>query len=70
MSFVNASVLWLLLPLGIYLFRGAKRRLSQYLRWVVLALLIVALARPVISEMKKSQDVEAQSLTIALDLSY
>ncbi len=70
MSFVNASVLWLLLPLGFYLFREEKRRLSQYLRWIVLALLIVAMARPVVSEMKKSQDVESQSLIIALDLSH
>ena len=69
MSFLNGAVLWLLLPLIAYVIKGKKQNLSQYLRWVVLALLIVAMARPALSESKSSKKVEAQSLIFALDLS-
>ena len=69
MSFLNATVLWLLVPLIAYVIRGKKQNLSQYLRWTVLALLIIAMARPSLWEVKDSQPVEAQSLIFALDLS-
>ena len=69
MSFLNATVLWLLVPLIAYVIRGKKQNLSQYLRWTVLALLIIAMARPALWEVKASQPVEAQSLIFALDLS-
>ena len=69
MSFLNGAVLWLLLPLIAYVIKSKKQNLSQYLRWVVLALLIVAMARPALSKSKSSKKVEAQSLIFALDLS-
>ena len=69
MSFVNAAVLWLLVPLIAYVIKGKKQTLSQYLRWVVLALLIIAMTRPALWEVKASQKIEAQSLIFALDLS-
>jgi len=70
MSFLYASFLWLLIPLFAYLYRRKERQhFSQNLRWDVLVLLIVALARPVLSENMSQEKVNAHSLVIALDLS-
>ena len=69
MSFLNGAVLWLLLPLIAYVIKGKKQTLSQYLRWVVFALLIIAMGRPALREVKASEEVEAESLIFALDLS-
>ena len=70
MSFLYASVLWLLIPLFIYAYRSKKRvSLAQNLRWIVLGLLLIALARPVISQNVEMQKIEAHSLIFALDLS-
>ena len=69
MSFLNGTILWLLLPLIAYVIKGKKQNLSEYLRWIVLALLIIAMARPALWEVKASKKVEAHSLIFALDLS-
>ncbi len=69
MSFINGAVLWLLVPLIVYVIKGKKQNLSQYLRWLVLLLLIIAMVRPALWESKSSQKVEAESLIFALDLS-
>ncbi|HHH18968.1 MAG TPA: VWA domain-containing protein, partial [Campylobacterales bacterium] len=70
MSFVNASFLWLLIPLGLYLWqREVKQSLQQNLRWVALGLLILAVARPAIPQAPTQERLEARSLVIALDLS-
>ncbi|CAA6814426.1 MAG: Unknown protein [uncultured Sulfurovum sp.] len=70
MSFLYASVLWLLLPLAFYLYgRKVKQRFSQNLRWAVLVLLIVTLARPVLPESETTQELNAHALVLALDLS-
>lgn len=70
MSFVNASVLWLLLPLVSYLLmRKRKQSFVQNFRWVVLALLIVALARPVLPQEMNQEKHLGHSVVVALDLS-
>lgn len=69
MSFVNAYFLWLLLPLALYAFKSREENLVQRVRWLVLALLLVALARPVLPQEKVTQKVKAHSLIIALDFS-
>ena len=70
MIFIFASFLWLLVPLFVYLFKRKKKQsFSQNLRWAVLALLIVALARPVLPQTLGVEQVKAHSLVIALDLS-
>jgi len=70
MSFVYVSALWLLLPLVAYLFnRKVKQSFSQNLRWTVLLLLIIALARPVLSQSLGKEKITAHSLVFALDLS-
>ena len=70
MIFIFASFLWLLVPLFVYLFKREKKQsFSQNLRWAVLALLIVALARPVLPQTLGVEQVKAHSLVIALDLS-
>ncbi|CAA6810977.1 MAG: Unknown protein [uncultured Sulfurovum sp.] len=70
MSFINASFLWLLLPILAYLYgKKEKQKLSQNLRWMVLILLIMALARPVLFESMHKEKIEAHALVMALDLS-
>jgi len=70
MIFLYASFLWLLLPLVGYLFkREHAQSLAQNLRWLVLALLIVTLARPVLPKHLSTQKLYAHSVVIALDLS-
>lgn len=70
MTFVYASFLWLLLPLFIYVYKRKQRAtFVQNLRWMVLALLVVALARPVLSSTVETQKIKAHALVFALDLS-
>ncbi len=69
MIFIYAFVLWLLLPLMLYWFKKRKRGFSQNLRWAVLALLIIALARPVLPQKDVLERLKAHSLVFALDLS-
>ncbi len=70
MSFVHAPFLWLLLPLAVYLIkRNRKRTFQESLRWIALALLIVAVARPVIKEAPTKVSLPAHALVVALDLS-
>jgi len=69
-SFLYASLLWLLMPLVVYLMkREEKQNFAQNLRWLVLALLIVSLARPVLPKHLSTQKLYAHSVVIALDLS-
>ena len=70
MSFLNAYFLWLLLPLAIYFLRqNKKQRLPQYLRWVALVFLVVAIARPVLLESISKENLPAHSIVLAIDLS-
>jgi Ca-activated chloride channel family protein len=70
MSFLNAYFLWIFLPLAVYFFRqNKKQRLTQYLRWGALALLVVAIARPVVLESKSKESLPAHSIVLAIDLS-
>jgi len=70
MSFLYGSILWLILPLIAYAFKSKNRTLTQQIRWIVLALLVVALARPILVQSISNEKVESQSLVIALDLSF
>ncbi len=70
MSFLYGSILWLILPLIAYAFKSKNRTLTQQIRWIVLALLVVALARPILVQSISDEKVDSQSLVIALDLSF
>jgi Ca-activated chloride channel family protein len=52
-----------------YVFKSKKQHFSQNLRWIVLALLVVAMARPVLPQSVSFKKVQAHSLILALDLS-
>ena len=69
MSFLYGFFLWLLLPLVAYVVKSKKQNFSQTLRWVVLALLIVTMARPVLPQSVSSKEVMSHSAILALDLS-
>ncbi len=70
MSFLNVYFLWLLLPLAVYFFReNRKKSLQQYLRWVALVFLVLAIARPVLLESTSKENLPAHSIVLAIDLS-
>ena len=70
MSFLYPWFLWLIFPIGIYLYRREKKQtLSQNMRWVVLVLLILSISRPVIKGSIKDEKIPAHSIVIALDIS-
>ncbi len=70
MSFLYASFLWILIPLGGYLRNHQGRySLQEHLRWITLTLLIVSIARPVLIETPQEEKIPAHAITIALDLS-
>jgi len=70
MSFVHGWFLWLLFPVVIYLFRRREKQgFRQNLRWGVLILLIIAIARPVLPQSATQESVKSHFVVIALDLS-
>jgi len=70
MSLLYPWFLSLLLPLVIYILkREPKQTLGQNIRWLALALLVLALSRPVIKESLKEQTIQAHSIILALDIS-
>jgi len=70
MSFVYVWVLWLLLPLFAYVYRRKqKQSFRQNLRWAVLVLVLIALARPVLPQSVGQEEIQGHSLVFALDLS-
>ena len=68
MTLLYPWLLWLLLPLGIYLYRS--RSLQQRIHTLIAMLILLALSRPVLQEGVHSSKIEAKDLIIALDLSY
>jgi len=70
MIFLQAQFLWLLLPIGVYFMREQQRRTpQQFIRWMAVLLLIIAIARPVVYNGVKEQELPIHSIIIALDLS-
>jgi Ca-activated chloride channel family protein len=70
MSFVNVSILWLLLPLFSYLYlRKKPQSFVQNLRWAVVVLIILALARPVIPQKMTQERGLGHAVVLAIDLS-
>jgi len=71
LSFIYPWVLFFLLPLGAYIYKaGIDLKQKANLKWVILILLLIALARPVISYKPIAQDVAISSVVMALDISY
>jgi len=69
MSILYPAFLWLLIPLGI-LFRYRGKRLAETVHLIILALIILALSRPVFMQGVEESPIEAQEYIIALDVSY
>ena len=64
------AFLWLLLPLGLLFWQRKERNLQNIIHGMVLALIIVSLARPVVKEGIQESKIEARDIIIALDVSY
>ncbi|MDD3592306.1 MAG: VWA domain-containing protein [Sulfurovum sp.] len=69
MSILYPSLLWLLLPIAV-LFCYRSRQITDTIHLIVLALLVMALSRPVVDQGAQERKVEAQEIIIALDVSY
>ena len=69
MSILYPGFLWLLIPLGI-LFRYREKRITETVHLIILALIVLALSRPVWMQGVAESPVEAQEYIIALDVSY
>ena len=68
MTLLYPWLVWLTVPLGIYLYRS--RSLQQRVHTLIALLILLALSRPVLQEGVQSSKIEAKDLIIALDLSY
>jgi Ca-activated chloride channel family protein len=69
MTLLYPSLLWLLIPLAILWYYRPKK-LTDTLHLLILALIVLALARPVADQEPIESEVEARDIIIALDLSY
>ena len=69
MSIIHPGFLWLLLPLGI-LFFYREKKLMETVHLLILALIVLALSRPVLMQGVEESPVKAQEYVIALDVSY
>lgn len=69
MSILYPSLLWLLLPIAV-LFYYRSRQITDTIHLIVLALLVIALSRPVVDQGAQERKVEAQEIIVALDVSY
>jgi len=70
MTFHTPEYLWLLIPLGLafYLLKPRSLRIAVHL--LIIALLLVALARPQIEKGITQERIDARDVIIALDVSY
>ncbi|MFT7879167.1 MAG: VWA domain-containing protein [Sulfurimonas sp.] len=69
MSILYPFLLWLLLPIAI-LFYYRTKQITDTVHLLLLALLVIALSRPVVDRGVQEREVEAQEIIIALDISY
>jgi len=69
MTFLNPLFLWLLLPL-VLLFWRSTSTLVVRVHLIILALLLLSLARPAQKEAWQEASIEAKDIIIALDVSY
>jgi len=69
MMFLYPTLLWLLLPLALFVFKSTPN-LQIRTHLLIVILLLLALARPVQESAKQESPIEAKELIIALDVSY
>ncbi len=70
MTFLYPSFLWLLIPLGILFWTEKPKKLFSTTHLLILALIVLALSRPVIEEGLQENKISAKDIVIALDVSY
>ncbi len=69
MTLLYPAFLWLLVPLAI-LWRYRPKRLDDTVHLLILALLILALARPVLESRPLKAEIQSRDIIVALDASY
>ncbi len=70
MTLLYPAFLWLLVPLGILFWRRKGRTLFTVTHLLILALILLALSRPVLEEGLQESRIDAKDIVIALDVSY
>lgn len=69
MTFLYPTLLWLLLPLTLLIWRY-RGHMTLLVHLVILTLVLLALARPIEERAMQTSQVEAKDIIIALDVSY
>ncbi|HEY9190123.1 MAG TPA: VWA domain-containing protein [Sulfurovum sp.] len=69
MTLLTPGFLWLLVPLLLLLWSGARKPVTS-VHLIVLMLIVLALSRPVQEEALQEASIEAKDIIIALDVSY
>ncbi len=69
MTLLYPTFLWLLLPLGILLYRS-KQKMTTLVHLMILMLLVLTLARPVQEDALQEANIQARDIVIALDVSF
>ncbi|MBA1420781.1 MAG: VWA domain-containing protein [Epsilonproteobacteria bacterium] len=69
MTLLYPTFLWLLLPLGILIYRS-KQKVTTLVHLIILILLVLTLARPVQEDALQEANIEAKDIVIALDVSF
>lgn len=70
MTLLYPQLLWLFIPFGLFSYRLRPHTLTQRVHLIILALILLALARPVIPHGMQEEKIAAKEIVIALDLSY
>lgn len=70
MTLLYTSFLWLLIPLALLFFTQKRRGKVSSIHIVILALVVLALCRPVVNKGLQLSVIEAKDIIIALDVSY
>ncbi len=70
MTLLYPQLLWLFIPFGVFWYRLRPHTLTQRVHLIILALILLALARPVIPHGLQEEKIDAREIIIALDLSY
>ncbi len=69
MTLLNPNYLWIIIPLAFFLWRGSFS-FTNKIHIIILALIIITLARPIINQTPQEKEIEAKDIIIALDISF
>lgn len=69
MTLLYPAALWILIPLGMLLWKSTLK-LQSFVHILILMLLLISLSRPIEKQALQEADIQARDIIIALDVSY